>query len=110
MRKPMSLEDLKNYGGDEDLTSEVKQLIERIVKDHGGPREDYLRGFLFRLCLESVIDQSLLDELDGDAAAWSDGWSHCEEWVGTMNDTTFCPEKGDEFECYLVPKRLLEKD
>jgi len=80
MYKPMSAEELKNYQGEDDFTEEVKRTIEEVVDMHSsGLREGYLRRYLFSLCEECKVDKSLLDELGGDAAAWSDGWSYCEE-------------------------------
>ncbi len=29
-------------------------------------------------------------------------------WIQEQDETTFCPDEGDEFDCFLVPTRALQ--
>ena len=31
------------------------------------------------------------------------------EWVQEQDETTFCPDEGDEFNCFLVPTQALQQ-
>jgi hypothetical protein len=109
MPKPMTAEELKNYQGPEGFTDKVKEEIELVIDNLIGPgiRADYLRGYLVQQCEDAEIDDEFIEDLGDSAAPWVDGWDFCEAWIRTCDDTTYCPEVGEEFDCYLVPKSQL---
>jgi len=110
MHKPMSAEELVNHHGPDDFTDKVKEAIEKIVVEHDeGPVADYLRGYLVSLCEEVEINDSLLEDLEDDAAAWADGWNYCKAWVRTCEETNVLADEGEDYKCYLVPKSQVEE-
>ena len=83
-RKLLTAEELKALDG---ISAEDKELIEVEVIDEGGGREEgtdtllrqALRGFLAQHFLDIEPDEELRNSLDGDAAAFVDGWVWCSE-------------------------------
>lgn len=83
-RKLLTAEELVALDG---ISAEDKALIEACTAEHGGYREESpdtterkaLRGFLAQEFLDSEPNESLREELGGDAAAFVDGWAWCQE-------------------------------
>jgi len=84
VRKLLTAEALKALDG---ISAEDKELIEVEVIDEGGGRDEgqdiplrqAIRGFLTQQFLDFEPDEELRSSLDGDAAAFVDGWAWCNE-------------------------------
>lgn len=80
-RKLLTSDELEALDG---ISLEDKALIEEAIGNLFDPDEPKaclaLRGYLAREFLDSVPNDQLRKELDGDAASFVDGWDWCKEF------------------------------
>ena len=79
MNKPMTEAELAAHAG---ISPGDKRRIEELIglyTDREDPEDqpDYLRAFLVRLFDENEVDQHFRDDLETNAASFTDGWLYC---------------------------------